>query len=289
MIACCYLLHPSASHAASHAGGPISAAILQGWVTAISTAVLAIFAIVTAIFAIRAFRKQSQEVRDQASMLEVQSEQLAEQRKVNEKQIEVLGLQGNELRKAAADRLRAAEELKHAQASRVYIETEIGPDPRISQAQRAAGAAAPETVTAHVKNDSDQPIYYAELIWDDDSLGYNEMLVWPGAERLAKVIPAGGEASRTKDPIDTPDARDAVLLFRDAVGVSWLRAPDGDLMDTNRRAPNEEAWARSFRKIIEPHAPDGAAPPDGADPPEPAHTGRTVARKANSRNDASER
>ena len=55
MIACCYLLHPSASHAASHAGGPISAAILQGWVTAISTAVLAIFAIVTAIYAIRAF------------------------------------------------------------------------------------------------------------------------------------------------------------------------------------------------------------------------------------------
>lgn len=48
---------------------------------ALATTVLAAGAIVTAVFAIRAFRKQSKEVSDQAEMLRVQSEQLAEQRK----------------------------------------------------------------------------------------------------------------------------------------------------------------------------------------------------------------
>jgi cbb3-type cytochrome oxidase subunit 3 len=44
---------------------------LSGEITAIATAALALFAIVTAAFAILAFRKQSQEVRDQAEMLMV--------------------------------------------------------------------------------------------------------------------------------------------------------------------------------------------------------------------------
>ena len=51
---------------------------LSGELTAIATAVLAFFAIVTAVYARRAFLKQSKEVSDQASMLKVQSEQLAE-------------------------------------------------------------------------------------------------------------------------------------------------------------------------------------------------------------------
>jgi len=59
---------------------------LSGEITAIATVVLAVFAIVTAVFAILAFRKQSREVSDQASMLKVQSGQLAEQRKINAEQ-----------------------------------------------------------------------------------------------------------------------------------------------------------------------------------------------------------
>jgi hypothetical protein len=51
--------------------------------TAIATAALALFAIVTAIYAVRDFRKQSKEVSHQAEMLEVQSGQLEEQRKIN--------------------------------------------------------------------------------------------------------------------------------------------------------------------------------------------------------------
>ena len=71
---------------------------LSGEITAIATAVLAVFAILTTIYAVRAFRKQSQEVSHQASMLKVQSEQLAEQRKVNAEQIRVLALQAADLR-----------------------------------------------------------------------------------------------------------------------------------------------------------------------------------------------
>lgn len=76
--------------------------------TAVATAVLAAFAIVTAFYAVRAFRKQSQEVSDQAEMLRVQSEQLTEQRKINERQTEVLALQAAELRESFAERKRDA-------------------------------------------------------------------------------------------------------------------------------------------------------------------------------------
>lgn len=68
---------------------------LSAEITAIATAALALFAIVTAVFAIFAFRKQSKEVRDQA-LLNVQSEQ----RKINERQTEVLELQATELRES---------------------------------------------------------------------------------------------------------------------------------------------------------------------------------------------
>ena len=57
------------------------------------------FAIVTAVFAVLAFRKQSREVSDQAKMLEVQSDQLGEDRTVNAEQIRVLKLQAEELRR----------------------------------------------------------------------------------------------------------------------------------------------------------------------------------------------
>jgi len=76
---------------------------LSGEITALATAVLAVFAIVTAVYAVRAFRKQSQEISDQASMLKVQSDQLEEQRKINVEQTKVLELQAAELRESSAN------------------------------------------------------------------------------------------------------------------------------------------------------------------------------------------
>jgi hypothetical protein len=68
--------------------------------TAVATTVLAAFAIVTAVFAILAFRKQSREVSDQAEMLQVQSSrfevqerQFEDQRKINQKRDELFDKQ----------------------------------------------------------------------------------------------------------------------------------------------------------------------------------------------------
>jgi hypothetical protein len=52
------------------------------WITAIATVGLLAGALVTAVFAIRAFREQSKAVRDQATLLRNQSGQLTEQRKI---------------------------------------------------------------------------------------------------------------------------------------------------------------------------------------------------------------
>ena len=67
---------------------PVSAD-LPGEITAIATALLAAFAIITATFAILAFRKQSKEVSDQAEMLQVQSDRLELYRKQVDDQQEI--------------------------------------------------------------------------------------------------------------------------------------------------------------------------------------------------------
>jgi cell division protein FtsL len=89
------------------------------WVAAIATVVLAAFAIVTAKYAKRAFEKQSQEVSDQAEMLDLQRKQLAAQEKTSAKQAEVLELQAKELGESLEQRKQAAEDKRRAQASEV--------------------------------------------------------------------------------------------------------------------------------------------------------------------------
>lgn len=91
--------------------------------TAVATAVLAVFAIVTAWYALRAFLKQSREVaaierrvldgqelaceqgeliKIQSGQLELQREQFADQRKASAGQAEVLKLPADELRESLA-------------------------------------------------------------------------------------------------------------------------------------------------------------------------------------------
>ena len=59
--------------------------------TAIATLALAVFAFITAIFALLAWLSQRNEVRDQATMLELQRTQLADQQATNAEQAKVLG------------------------------------------------------------------------------------------------------------------------------------------------------------------------------------------------------
>jgi hypothetical protein len=107
--------------------------------TAIATAVLAVFAIITAWYARRAFLKQSQEVRaieqqvrdaqeltqQQAELLKVQSGQLElqrrqfdEQRQINNAHGEVLELQAREIRASLVQRERETEEEQRRQAKK---------------------------------------------------------------------------------------------------------------------------------------------------------------------------
>ncbi len=79
IICCRVLLHLAVKHVSG-----LSAATVQGWITAFGTAVLAVFAIVAAWCARQALLKQSKEVRDMADMLDVQSNRLVDQRRINE-------------------------------------------------------------------------------------------------------------------------------------------------------------------------------------------------------------
>lgn len=171
--------------------------------TAVATAVLAVFAIVTAWYARRAFLKQSEEVREQ----------------------------GNEIQRAAADRRRA-------QAAQVFTWLDRHSDIRLGQAQVAAGAIRGETVTAFVRNTSKQPVYDPEFVWylDDDlaPVVINPEplpILLPGeeAERV-RPIPAGAAASQFS----------AVLRFRDAAGVRWQRRPDGYLDEIPAQQDGEQ-------------------------------------------------
>ena len=179
---------------------------LSAEITAIATAVLAVFAIVTAFFARQAFRKQSQEVRaierqvkdqheltrQQAELLKVQSgqlelqrQQLDDQRKASTDQAKVLKLQADELRESLAARQRAAEEQRKAQASKVFIVEAEG------LSRPPSGPPAIPFVVARAVNSSDQPVYDAEFYWRRGSASHGE-------PRAARHPPA--RRARRKEP-----------------------------------------------------------------------------------------
>ena len=126
---------------------------------------------------------------------------------------------------------------KHrAQASRVFIWTETGPAPGLTDAQINKGVPWRETVTASIRNTSEQPIYSAELVWDDGSAPLAEVAARSHAERRQVILLPGSETTVIRKA--GPDTRAVILRFRDAAGVTWLRGPEGDLVDLS--APLEE-------------------------------------------------
>ena len=166
--------------------------------TAVATAVLAAFAIVTAFYARQAFRKQSQEVSDQAS---------------------VLALQAAELRESLAERKREAVERRNAQASQVHIALKVVAKSR---------EGGPE-IEATIVNASErqQPVYDVKLYWHlgPDSCGA------PNPELLGTLLTSRDESRRREFPRGAdPAACGAALSFRDAFGVNWVKTPDGGAM-----------------------------------------------------------
>jgi hypothetical protein len=217
--------------------------IFAAQLSAVATAVLAVFAIVTAFYARQAFRRQSQEVgaierqvkdqqeltRQQAELLKVQSgrlelqgEQLDDQRKVNADQAKVLKLQADELRESLAARQRAAEQQRKAQASKVFIVESEG------LSRPPSGSPAVPFVVARAVNSSDQPVYDVEFYWRRGSAGHGE----PNPEPLGILLPGEREEKSRDFPGETNMAvSGAILRFRDAAGVRWIRRPDGRLRE----------------------------------------------------------
>ena len=215
-------------------------------VTAVATAVLAVFAIVTTIFAAAAFLKQREEVRmlqkeakDQETLIEqqggllkvqtgqldVQRQQLDDQLAINKKQAEVAALQAQELRESLNERKRDADARRRAQASRVFIHEErLDADPRVPQASRAARGEQPQpVVVAHVMNASEQPVYNVTISWH---LGTEPK----GPRYFPPLMP--GDEDKDIQPVPPgapPDKFGAVAFFRDAAGVTWRTRPDGQL------------------------------------------------------------
>lgn len=204
--------------------------IFAGQLTAVANAVLAAFAIITAVLAGLAFRKQSREVSDQAEMLNLQRRQLEDQREATAEQAGVLKLQAAELRESLAERTRQAEQMHRSQAARVFL-TE---DPFKGRSDRSmatygefigVGPRLP-SVTATAHNTSDQPIYDAELYWHAGPAGHGG----PNPEPLGTLLPGATHASTRDFPPGTNlEVSGAVLRFRDAAGTKWTRRPDGYL------------------------------------------------------------
>jgi predicted PhzF superfamily epimerase YddE/YHI9 len=164
--------------------------LAAAWFTAAATLLLAGLAVVTAIFAIKAFGKQAQEVRDQAGMLEVQSGQLetmrgqlAEMQKVSQSQLEVLSLQADELRESLSERERDTRERHRAQAARVFISLERSAAHKVPDG--VIGVDHLASVEATVHNASEQPVYDVELGWYKGSAPEGD----PGL--LGVIMPGG--------------------------------------------------------------------------------------------------
>jgi len=188
---------------------------VSGEVTAIATSVLAFFAIVTAVFAVLAFLKQSREVR-------AIERQVTDQQELTQQQGELLRVQSGQLelqRQQFADQLA---ERRRAQVSCVFIWIELEVD------VITAGRPPREDVIAQVRNTSAQPIYDLTVGWHRGTAPWGEPDHFP-------VLTPGDLARRRRTlPEDLPTTVDralygAVARFRDAAAVHWRLRSDGQL------------------------------------------------------------
>ena len=146
--------------------------------TAVATAALGAFAIITAVLAGLAFRKQSQEVRaierqvkdqeeltqQQAHLLKVQSDQLElqrqqldDQREANARQAEVFELQASELRESLDERKREAD-VRHREQAR-HISAVLGPLERPANPEPGARSVLHGRTAVDLINSSPEPVY----------------------------------------------------------------------------------------------------------------------------------
>jgi hypothetical protein len=170
------------------------------WVTALATIGLLAGAVLTAVFAVQAFREQSKEVR----LLE---DQVNDQRDLALKQVEVLSLQAEEIRASLENRRRD-------QAARVFTWVEV--------TSHARGR-----FRVHVTNSSDRPIYGLTFLLgygDDDEADYfskPETVKHVMPHETTMFEPDEDEHSILWGTSWEPGEVWSAVHFRDASGETW--------------------------------------------------------------------
>jgi archaellum component FlaG (FlaF/FlaG flagellin family) len=186
------------------------------WITTIATVGLFIGAVITAAYAVRAFGKQSQQLRDQ--------------REVNTEQTKVLRLQAEELRASLDDRQNQAAERHRAQASLIYIWEDRA-------TRQALDTGAVNTVTVHIRNTSEQPIYDVHFSWRANGLRHHQTI----HDKPLKPGEEDSDISPVTTGID-PSAFSAVAIFRDRSDWWWRAWPDGRLDDLTQHPIRSDCW-----------------------------------------------
>jgi len=121
--------------------------IVPTWVGAVATVGLLVGAIVTAIFAIKAFRKQAKEV-------DLLQQQLTDQQTFNRKQSGVLDLQARELQASLDARNQAAMQWRWEYASAI-----------VAWQEEPESAGAGWLVVAHLQNTGERPVRDLSVRW----------------------------------------------------------------------------------------------------------------------------
>ena len=186
---------------------------LSGEITAIATAVLAVFAIVTAWYARRAFLKQSQEV----SAIE---RQVKDQEKLTSQQAELLKVQSGQL------------DIQHQELQDLRVERRRAQARLVSVWPDLTKGVVDRMVTVQIENNSPQPIRHVRATWDPDR-GERQPESGSEFEFFDAIEPGGQRTIRLSLPPAFENRQDpvfeVVMLFQDAVGIGWRIHSRGQL------------------------------------------------------------
>ena len=212
-----------ARHVARPAGSISFSLSNPDWITAVATGILALFAIVTAVFAILAFRKQSKEV----ALLQ---QQLTDQQMFNRKQSGVLELQAKDLQASLEARKQAAMQWRWEYASTIVAwlgERMTTGDGRI-------------LMIGNVKNTGSRPVRDLSVQWYQDGKAISEpeplsACFMPDAsmrfeQNVAGELGPAFKAGRLK----------AIVEFRTVGDDRWRAGTDGGLAS---RLYKDAEWA----------------------------------------------